>query len=314
MNFERIPVLYKPTTIISVDDDLEFTENLKLFLPDEILLRTFENPIEALNFINTCYPTSFLNTNFTLETSFLETIYKEIYNFSRYEDISVVISDFSMPQLNGLEFLKKIHQEDLQKILLTGDASDQLAISAFNKNLIHRFVKKNAKGIYEDLLSAIGELRKTYFQQFTDKNIDKNLKEILSNTKFIKIFNEQFDQNQIVEFYILDTFGSYVMFDAHMKPTFLIIRTKNSIAEEYDFASNFETSEDILTQLKNFKAFPFLFFTENKDVTPEEWGKYLCKADALDENNDIFYSVIYGEEITRFGKEKILTFDEYLYA
>lgn len=57
---------------------------------------------------------------------------------------SVIISDMRMPEMNGVEFLKKVKavSPDSVRIMLTGNADMETAIEAVNKGNIFRFLSK----------------------------------------------------------------------------------------------------------------------------------------------------------------------------
>ncbi len=59
-------------------------------------------------------------------------------------DIAVIVSDYNMPGLNGIELLKMVHQNfpDVTRILLTGAADLDMAIEAINQGSIFRFLLK----------------------------------------------------------------------------------------------------------------------------------------------------------------------------
>ena len=61
----------------------------------------------------------------------------------RFGSVSVVVCDYAMPGVNGLQFLDSIRDPNVRKILLTGVADESTAIEAFNNGLIDRFVVKN---------------------------------------------------------------------------------------------------------------------------------------------------------------------------
>jgi serine phosphatase RsbU (regulator of sigma subunit) len=89
----------------------------------------------------------------TLRSLFqLETDY-EIQGFTEPEaalqeverqPIDLVISDFLMPRMNGVEFLKKVKQlqPDVNRILLTGFADKENAIRAINEVGIYHYLEK----------------------------------------------------------------------------------------------------------------------------------------------------------------------------
>lgn len=60
------------------------------------------------------------------------------------EDIAVVVSDFRMPEMNGIEFLTKVKEQlpNTVRILLTGNADLNMAIKSVNEGNIFRFLTK----------------------------------------------------------------------------------------------------------------------------------------------------------------------------
>ena len=69
---------------------------------------------------------------------------KEALEFLKTNTPDLVISDFLMPEMNGLEFLsevKKLYPE-VSKILLTGYADKENAIRAINEIGLYRYMEK----------------------------------------------------------------------------------------------------------------------------------------------------------------------------
>jgi len=62
----------------------------------------------------------------------------------RESDIQVVISDYRMPGMNGVDFLDQVrlHWPRIQRVMLTGYADQQAIEEAINRSEIHRFVTK----------------------------------------------------------------------------------------------------------------------------------------------------------------------------
>ena len=101
--------------IVVVDDEKIVTSAFNTLLKVEGFsdAHFFNNPKEALTFINENQP-------------------------------DLVISDFLMPEMNGLEFLsevKKLYPE-VSKILLTGYADKENAIRAINEIGLYRYIEK----------------------------------------------------------------------------------------------------------------------------------------------------------------------------
>jgi len=62
----------------------------------------------------------------------------------RHHAVDVVISDEGMPGMSGTEFLTRVHAEhpDTIRIMLTGQASLELAVQAINEGHVYRFFAK----------------------------------------------------------------------------------------------------------------------------------------------------------------------------
>lgn len=112
--------------IVIVDDEPIVTSNLKTLLKLENfpMPNTFNSPVEALEYV-------------------------------RKNKIDLVISDFFMPEMNGIEFLKEVKNTSPRStlILLTGYADKENAIKAINEVGLYRYLEKPWDN--EDLLLCI---------------------------------------------------------------------------------------------------------------------------------------------------------------
>ena len=101
--------------IVVVDDEKIVTSTFSMLLKLEGFsdAHFFNNPLEAIEFLKTNTP-------------------------------DLIVSDFLMPEMNGLEFLteaKKLHPE-VSRILLTGYADKENAIRAINEVGLYRYIEK----------------------------------------------------------------------------------------------------------------------------------------------------------------------------
>jgi CheY-like chemotaxis protein len=95
----------------------------------------------------------------------LDMIHREVHNEHRFEQVSVVVVDYDMPEIDGLEFCRNLKNKAIKKILLTGKADEQTAVRAFNEKTIDRFIRKQDDDVMARLNRAIAELQREHFDQ-----------------------------------------------------------------------------------------------------------------------------------------------------
>lgn len=83
----------------------------------------------------------------SLETDFEVETFSNPLQASEYltsNPVDVVVSDYMMPHMNGLELLRKAkeHQPEAGRILLTGHADKQSAIQAINEVGLYQYLEK----------------------------------------------------------------------------------------------------------------------------------------------------------------------------
>jgi DNA-binding NtrC family response regulator len=114
-SFELTPERIAQSKIVLVDDDPLITTSLKNFLFMEL-------DIEAITFNDARAAAAFVNK----------------------ERVHLIISDFLMPDLNGIELLRaaRASQPEAPRILLTGYADKENAIKAINEVQLFQYVEK----------------------------------------------------------------------------------------------------------------------------------------------------------------------------
>lgn len=116
-------------------------------------------------------------------------IVEELINEGR--DITVVISDYIMPDVKGDELLQKIHEISPRtiKIMLTGQASMEGVTNAINNARLYRYITKPWQK--EDLSLTISEANRTFFQ---DKLLEEQNKRLIDKNKELKELNNTLEQ------------------------------------------------------------------------------------------------------------------------
>lgn len=133
---------------------------------------------------------------------------EEALKIFNQEDISLVISDQRMPEMEGSELLAKINEIKpiCKKILLTGYADINAAIDSINKGSVDKYFSKPWDD--DELSNAVKDLLSEYSMDlFFDKAIEetKSIKEDLSRTKEKSGLFENFMDNYLTGICLLGT-------------------------------------------------------------------------------------------------------------
>lgn len=123
------------TTILFVDDDTTVLSTMRRMFADRYTVKTAASASDAYKLIRTC------------------------------SDITVIISDYSMPHINGLEFFERVIEVDPlpSRIMLTGKGDMNTAVDAVNRGCVFRFLIKPCE--HEVLRTAIEEGKQNYEQR-----------------------------------------------------------------------------------------------------------------------------------------------------
>lgn len=134
-----------------------------------------------------------VNVQKSLRRLFLDTDYRVLMANSGYEgltylekeSVDLVISDYRMPEMNGVEFLAKVKADypDTIRIILSGFADVEAVVEAINQGEIYKFLAKPWND--QELLSTV---KRALEHSSLQRENDKLLKELrLTNTELTKL-------------------------------------------------------------------------------------------------------------------------------
>jgi CheY-like chemotaxis protein len=170
-NLNCIPLIYYPLSVMCVDDEDLMLKGLKHNLGKTYQIITVDNPFTAIeklkdlqtNLITINYLKKTINhqesdyTDIQLNIK-LEQLYNLFNDENKENEVGVVISDYMMHDMNGLEFCKKITQLPCKKMLLTQRQDTQKIYLAFQNNIIHLFYEKTQTDLIFNLLTHVTQI------------------------------------------------------------------------------------------------------------------------------------------------------------
>ena len=308
MKYSGIPACYFPTSVIFVDDSKRFLTNTSYKLEESLAYLLFDNPKRALEYITkenkaNVSLSKYLKANIEPHGFFLpdqhslnfdvKAIYKEIYNPKRFDLVSVVVVDYSMPVINGVELCKQLRDSPIKIIMVTGEADQRLAVELFNDNLIDKFILKSDPNFDDLLNNSIKDLQLRFFQELTEQVASALSVEpyCLNEPHFIQLFEKIIQDNEIIEYYLLDAPGSFLLVDAYGKSQWLIVNTAEDIKMYYEFAMDSQAPVALLNELKTNQKVSYInSLTKIHAIQGENWKKHLYPARPLKPN--YYYSLV----------------------
>lgn len=143
-----------------VDDNQAFLDVMKLGCPRDRFVTAFESPTEAVQPLIHANDLlraeeARLNALLAIEdpVAALRAAVQWIGDNSRAQTIETAFIDYNMPVMNGLDLLRQIVQPRFMRVLLTGQATSDEAIEAFNDGLIDLYIQKR-DGLVAELRDA----------------------------------------------------------------------------------------------------------------------------------------------------------------
>lgn len=223
-------------------------------------------------------------------------IYEEIYNENRFSLISTIFVDYHLIESTGIDFCREIAELPCTKIMLTGEAGYDIAVEAFNEGIIDKFISKDSNNLFEEINHNIDWAQKKYFHKIFDHSalLMKDKNPLLTDQFFNKIFNEVLIRYSIVEYYLLDASGSFLLLDKAANPMILTIKEDKELSEYVKIAKENGVDVEIIRVLQSGAKVPFFFTEQDHRELPSNWQDYLHNANNfIGENNSKYYYAIF---------------------
>lgn len=315
-----------------VDDSRDFLLNFTLQLDESIAFKLYNSPQDALKSLNMAHHpdqqqfnerclTEYLDaegsplTNFTVNLD-LAAIHWEVYNPQRFSEISVVVVDYAMPGMNGLEFFKQMENSQVKRILLTGRADERTAVEAFNDGIIDLYIQKQNPNITEVINKSIAKMQFSYFQNMSEiiiKMLSVTSPNCLQDPAFFELFDRIRKENNICEYYLTENSGSFLMLDADGKISYFIVKTEQDLRLHYELAQDNNAPEQILEQLRSGEMIPYFWQIDSMYQGEwNDWSTYLYPAQKAQGQETYYYAVIKEPPNSDIKADRILSYNAYL--
>ncbi|MFV2089065.1 MAG: hypothetical protein ACC642_00265 [Pseudomonadales bacterium] len=286
-----------PTTICFLDDNESFLHSLDLELPGTWAVRTFSDPLVALEFLSR--PAEFpplMDRCFSLQRQEgaralihldLSLIEQEINHVQRFHRNSVVMVDYAMPAMDGLEFCAALKDPFIRKAMLTGVADEKLAVEAFNAGLIHRFIPKQTIDPVAVIRNFTIDLLHDYFNQYTARlktTLAIDPPGFLIDPAVAGFVEALMQQHGLVEYYLVDDPPGLLMLKSNGEIWRVAILNDEDMTAQAEKARRYEAPDKILDAMSSGNAIAFLAGNSPADYFGEEgfpWEEQIQPASSI---------------------------------
>uniref|UniRef100_S0DET0 Putative signal transduction response regulator n=1 Tax=termite gut metagenome TaxID=433724 RepID=S0DET0_9ZZZZ len=328
MTMHTIKPFYFPTTVTFVDDSPTFLSNLCLQLDPSLAFRFFSSPGEALEFVNSrprpgpsdepIFAPFRDRTDEDVAQQVIalsvNTVRKQVHNAHRFRATSVVVVDYDMPGMNGLEFCRRMTDPSVRKIMLTGKADEHIAVQSFNEGIIHRFIRKQDALAFPALNRAVRDLQNAYFDDVCQSILDTLA---VSEYAFLRdeaLATRVADLSSslgIVEHYLSYCPGGLLMLDSAGKSYLLIVHTAETLRGLREIAVEQDAPAGFLNALDSRHSLPY-FWQSGGDYPADctAWQDYMHPATQLSGRHEYVYAIIPNPPGLDLGR--VFSYDSYL--
>ena len=317
---QMIPSIYHPTTIIFVDDDPNVIQNYALALTSQFSFKGFTSPDKALAYINASKLVGPIDYRSDFNAEDFNHFQHEIANPDRFKQHSILVTDYAMPGMNGVQLCEKISSRYLSKILITGVADEKIAMDAFNAGVIHQFIKKQDSNIITRIASVLEWMQKDFFLRLSDRvaeTMQYFCPPFLDDARFTAFFEELVEREEICEYYLCHKPNGFLLIDNEGDMERLLVYTERDLSFIYNMAISQKAPEGLIKKLEPDKPVDEIpFFWKHRygiyDAASEPWEKCFYPATKLAGEEPFYYARIKDKDAYQSLMVEHLSFYDYL--
>lgn len=290
LNDYSISCMKYPTRVIFIDDDIEQLKSLRSIFSKLYDLCEYYSDFEVAADLLSQYN----SPHFVLDRSLLKEEvagkYSPVLMNNKTKEISIIVTDYRLNQgASGLELLKKVKDKNIFRVLYTGVADEKIAIKAFNNGEIDAYFKKSEKADY--LVTIVEQGITRYF-----KNISYNLMNMLNqrvlnesallDVEFCSYFQNILYAKKIIEFYLIDDSGSYILISSNKKQYTLLVMHKDTIEAQLEALEEIKELNMEIIDISNANK---MLYINNIFYNQKSAKKLLFDCDSIGKNKQFLY-------------------------
>ncbi|MEM7495842.1 MAG: hypothetical protein AAF471_06920 [Myxococcota bacterium] len=298
---EQTPQCKIPSNIACVDDEKTFLQELFVAVEIQDVHYRFQlDSGEAVKIINE-------RTQGPIKPA------REIHNPRRFDRVSVVVTDFQMKGVDGLQLCARI-DPSICKIIVSKRLPTDKAMQAFNRGEIQGFLHKDQKDRDESLRQLIRQGLNGHFCRSTGtfREAGEQAQSALKDAVFCTFFHKICKEREKVEHYLIRPKGDLMVAGPHGQVGGIIVRSRAQLREEAKRAQQLGAPAYVVHGLQNADCLLCPGNPEELELTEQTpWETSLYPITKLLRQGDCPYYVSCCDGVFDAQHSNMLTFFQY---
>lgn len=238
---------------------------------------------------------------------------REISNPHRSDRISVLLTDFQMKKLNGLQLCALIDPH-VYKIMVSKRLPTDKAMQALNRGDIQGFLHKEQKNRNEVLRQLIRQGINQYYCRSTGTFLEagEQAHSALKDAVFCTFFHKICQEHEKIEHYLIRPKGDLMVAGPYGQVGGIIVRSRAQLREEAKRAQQLGAPAYVVHGLQNADCLLCPGNPEELQLTEQTpWENSLYPITKLLRGGECVYYVSFCDGVFDVQHSKILTFFQY---
>ena len=276
-----------PSTMVIVDDHEGFLRDMEMNVPRDTLYHSFSDPREAMESINDFggVEKNLVHRALAYHGQEGEKVLLEcnigmledgIMDPSRFDLPTVLVTDYMMPGMDGLELCASITDRQVKKIMLTGQADENTGIDAFNEGLIDGFVLKSREDAAKEVLRIAKILQNQYFTDLQNPFLGGSgaITTLFDDSSTIARIMEIMEEGGYIEHYLTTEPFGYIVVTADGSLGRIIIFNEQDMQHQLRLAKTTNAPKSVIDRLESRSHSAVFYQMEPTTYQQDEypWG------------------------------------------
>lgn len=320
---------FHPTTLLVLDDDPYYVESFKFHFGGQFPCVSYTQPERAIEHLLSQEAQRPSAANLALMATGEPSSEREsaargpsdqmrrlIGNANRFRRVSVLVVDYDMPSMTGVQVCRALRHLPVRKLLLTGKAGVDTAISAFNEGVIDTFLTKHDPDIETTLPRQIKRLQNEYFAATTEAlgtAFRRGDAPFLADDGVTDVVNDLIKSRNVVEHYLYTHPNGVLLADHNGGVMMLVLADDETLRSQWEVARENGAPKELLEVMASRRVIP-LFPTSTgyyERGMSAPWSGHLHPAQRIDGDRPWHSALVRAEQAPHIFPAGMTTFSAF---